>query len=138
MLDQKFPISIESQLLGGNGKGDRPTGNVCTPGTHVKIAGKLITKHCINSTSNTFHGDQWVSFEVEVHGGEVTRHFVNDKQVFEFTDPVYDLKNKNGIAAQLIKDQTSALTKGFIALQAESHDIDFRNIELMELDHKPK
>ncbi len=138
MIDQKFPISIESQLLGGNGKGDRPTGNVCTPGTHVKIAGKLITKHCINSISNTFHGDQWVSFEVEVHGGEFIRHFINGKQVFEFTDPVYDLKNKNGIATQLIKGQTPALTKGFIALQAESHDIDFRNIELMELDHKPK
>src|SRR5688572_27185402 len=33
--DQKFPVSIEVQLLGGKGSGERPTANLCTPGTHV-------------------------------------------------------------------------------------------------------
>ena len=30
--------------------------------------GQLHTAHCINSTSKTFDGDQWVRVEVVVHG----------------------------------------------------------------------
>ena len=56
--DQDFPVSIEAQFLGGLGKGDRPTGNVCTPGTNIVMGGNLITRHCTNSKSKTFHGDQ--------------------------------------------------------------------------------
>ena len=37
--DQQFPVSIEVQLLGGNGTDERPTGNLCTPGTHVVMDG---------------------------------------------------------------------------------------------------
>jgi hypothetical protein len=48
--DQDFPISIEFQFLGGLGKGARSTGNMCSPGTHILYAGKLDTRHCINST----------------------------------------------------------------------------------------
>ncbi|MCY4182995.1 MAG: DUF1080 domain-containing protein, partial [Gammaproteobacteria bacterium] len=63
-LDQEFPVSIEAQLLGGYG-GDsaepRPTANVCTPGTHFRLQGELITEHCTYSTSGTYHGDQWVT-----------------------------------------------------------------------------
>jgi len=134
-LDQKFPVSIESQLLGGLGKGERPTGNVCTPGTHVEIDGELVTKHCINSTSATFHGDQWVHFEVEVRGGDVIRHFVNGEKVFEFSNPVYDLRDEREKSLGLTEDGSLALTHGYITLQAEGGDLDFRNIELMELDH---
>ena len=47
--DQDFPVSIEAQFLGGAGKGERPTGSVCTPGTHIVIDGKLVKTHCINS-----------------------------------------------------------------------------------------
>ena len=68
--DQDFPISIEVQLLGGRGDGKpRPTANLCTPGTNVVMDGKLVTAHCVESTSKTFDGDQWVRVEVEVHGG---------------------------------------------------------------------
>ena len=35
-VDQDFPISLEVQLLGGNGKDPRTTANLCTPGTHVR------------------------------------------------------------------------------------------------------
>src|SRR5258708_26889413 len=52
--DQDFPISIEVQLLGGAGKGPRPTANLCTPGTNVVRDGKLFTPHCLNSTSKTY------------------------------------------------------------------------------------
>ena len=74
---QKFPVSIEVQMLGGNGKDKRPTGNLCTPGTHVVMDGKLLTQHCISSKSKTYHGDQWVTLEVEVHGNAIIKHIVN-------------------------------------------------------------
>ena len=47
--DQDFPISIEVQLLGGSGTGERTTANLCTPGTNVVIDGALFTTHCLNS-----------------------------------------------------------------------------------------
>src|SRR5690606_30296543 len=60
LKDQDFPISIEGQLLGGDGNNPRTTGNLCTPGTNVVMDDELFTPHCINSTSETYHGDQWV------------------------------------------------------------------------------
>ena len=66
--DQDFPISIEVQLLGGSGTGERTTANLCTPGTNVVIDGALFTTHCLNSQSKTYHGEQWVRVEAEVLG----------------------------------------------------------------------
>ena len=65
-IDQYFPRSIEVQLLNGGENGERPNGNVCTPGTHIMMDGKLITQHCINSNSSTNRGNGWVKVEVEV------------------------------------------------------------------------
>ena len=50
-LEQDFPTSLEVQILGGRGNGERTTGNVCTPGTHIVFNGKLDTTHCIMSKS---------------------------------------------------------------------------------------
>jgi hypothetical protein len=58
--DQDFPICIEVQLLGGRPTGERSTANLCTPGTNVVMNGKLVTDHCVNSTSPTFRGEEWV------------------------------------------------------------------------------
>ena len=44
--DQEFPVSIEVQLLGGRAAGERPTANLCTPGTHVVLNGELCKRHC--------------------------------------------------------------------------------------------
>ena len=82
--DQDFPISIEVQLLGGSGSGTRSTANLCTPGTHVEMNGKLITQHCVNSTSKTYHGEQWVRAEVTVHGSSEVKHVVEGEQVLEY------------------------------------------------------
>ncbi|MBT8045418.1 MAG: DUF1080 domain-containing protein [Verrucomicrobiae bacterium] len=116
--NQDFPNSIEVQLLGGDpgGKGERSTLNLCTPGTHVYYNGKLDKRHCISSTSPTFHGDQWVEVEVEVHGSEVIRHKIDGKVVLEYKMPQ-------------LNDGT-LLEKGTISIQAESHPTQFRKIEL--------
>ena len=88
--DQDFPVSIEVQFLGGLGKRPRTTGNVCTPGTHVVMDGKLIKQHCTNSKSKTYDGDQWVTAEVEVHGDKTIKHFINGEEVLEYEQPQYD------------------------------------------------
>jgi hypothetical protein len=40
-FDQGFPASLEMQFLADEGKGERSTGNLCTPGTHVEMGGSL-------------------------------------------------------------------------------------------------
>ncbi len=129
--DQDFPVSIEAQLLGGSGAGDRPTNNVCTPGTHIVMAGELITRHCTSSKSETYHGDEWVTAEVEVHGNQRVIHRVNGQVVLEYTNPQLDENDAD--AAKLIKDGEKMLASGTISLQAESHPLQFRKVELRKL-----
>jgi hypothetical protein len=118
--DQDFPNSIEVQLLGGNGRDERPTGNLCTPGTHVVMDGKLIKQHCISSSSKTYHGDQWVTIELEVHGNSVIKHIIDGEVVMEYEQPQLD----NG----------TMLSEGSISLQAESHPVEFRKVEILLLE----
>ena len=119
LKDQDFPISIEVQLLGGlsNGK-PRSTANVCTPGTNIVMNGTLHTAHCTNSKSKTYDGDQWVRVEVVAHGDEVIKHIVEGETVLEYTKPQI-----GGGAAG-----------GYISLQAETAPIDFRKVELLNLE----
>jgi len=132
--DQDFPISIEVQLLGGlsNGK-PRSTANLCTPGTNVVMEGALVTRHCTNSTSKTYDGDQWVRVEVLVHGDELMRHTVEGATVLEYTKPQIGGGNVSPVDPAVKVDGTP-LTGGFIALQAETAPIDFRKVELLNLE----
>lgn len=130
---QDFPVCLEVQLLGGDGEKERTTGNLCTPGTHVVVDGRLRTEHCISSCSPTYHGDQWVSAEVEVRGGSVIRHFINGQQVLEYSCPQLDEKDAN--AQKLLQAGfPKMLAGGYICLQAESHPVEFRSIELLVAD----
>lgn len=129
---QDFPISIEVQLLGGLGKGARSTCNVCTPGTNIVYNGKLDTRHCINSTSKTYEGDQWVRAEVLVLGDSLIQHFVNGEKVLEYTKPQIGGGNVSGHDAALMANN-SLLKEGYISLQGESHPTDFRKIEILNL-----
>jgi len=80
--DQDFPICIEVQLLGG--ERDRTTGNLCTPGTNVVMGDKLVTAHCVSSTSKLLTGDQWVTAEAIVHGAASVRHLINGEEVLSY------------------------------------------------------
>ena len=130
--DQDFPISIEVQLLGGRDTGDRPTANLCTPGTNVVMKGVLVTEHCINSTSKTFRGDEWVRVEVEVHGDGLVQHRVNGELVLSYEKPQVG----GGVVSNYdpaAKPDGKLLTEGTISLQSESHPIEFRKVELLNL-----
>jgi hypothetical protein len=130
--DQNFPVSIEVQLLGGGEEGERPTANLCTPGTHVVMDGDLLTRHCTNSSSKTYRGDQWVTVEIEVRGGEVIRHIVDGEVVLQYEKPQLDPGDQD--AQRLIQGENLIITSGHIALQAESHPTQFRRVEILPLD----
>lgn len=132
-LDQSFPVSIEVQLWGDTIGGQRTTGNLCTPGTNVVMDGKLVEKHCIWSDSKTYTGDEWVTVEVEVHGGDVIRHFVNGREVLKYEKPQLDPKGQY-YEKLLPADGNKILTGGTISLQSESHPTDFRKIEILVLE----
>lgn len=131
-VEQDFPISIEVQLLGGDGKADRTTANLCTPGTHVRMNGELITTHCISSTSKTYHGDQWVEVEILALGDSLIRHFVEGDKVLEYTHPQIGGEVVNNYHDWAKVDDT-LLTGGSISLQSESHPVQFRKVELLNL-----
>ncbi|MFA7472074.1 MAG: DUF1080 domain-containing protein [Spirosomataceae bacterium] len=130
--NQDFPISIEVQFLGGDGEKKRTTCNLCTPGTNVVIDGKLVTQHCINSTSQTYHGDQWVRAEILVLGDSLIRHFVNGEQVLEYEKPQMGGGAVSGHDPSIFVEG-KLLSRGTISLQSESHPIEFRKVELLNL-----
>lgn len=132
-VNQDFPVSVEVQLLGGDGENERPTLNVCTPGTNIVMGDQLTAAHCTAATvKKTFHGDQLVTVEMEVHGGDVIRHIVDGEVVMEYEKPQLDPKDAD--AKKLIIGEDLLLREGYIAIQAESHPTVFEKIELMVLE----
>ncbi|MDF7813795.1 DUF1080 domain-containing protein [Hymenobacter sp. YC55] len=134
--EQDWPISVEFQFLGGLGDGKpRPTGNMCSPGTHIVYQGQLDERHCIESTSKTYEGDQWVKAELIVLGGSRVIHVINGDTVMRYANPQIG----GGVVNRFdpaIKRDGQLLTSGFIALQSEGQPVDFRNIELKDLSEK--
>jgi hypothetical protein len=132
--DQDFPISIEVQLLGGYGDGrQRTTANLCTPGTHVVMDGSLFEEHCTPSYSETYDGDQWVRVEVLVLGDSLIRHLVNGDAVLEYSKPQIGGGVVSGFDPA-VKQDGKPLTAGYISLQSESHPVEFRKVEIMNLE----
>jgi hypothetical protein len=146
-FEQHFPVSIEVQLLGGLSDDKvRTTANLCSPGTAVERFGAIDYSHCINSTSKTYHGDQWVNVEVVVMGEEYIAHLIDNDTVLRYEHPQIGgafiskaLKGQDwesmGVSnkEKWIAMEGERLSEGYIAVQAESHPIDFKNIELLDL-----
>src|SRR5690625_118210 len=118
-IDQDFPVSLEFQLLGA-GNQTKTTGNLCTPGTYASIDGRINKNHCINSSEPTRPLGEWVTAEAEVRGGQVIKHFINGKKIFEYTDLKLDPEDPDA-AARIELDGTDSISEGWISLQAESH-----------------
>jgi len=131
-LDQELLVAIEAQIIGGDGVSSRTTGNVCTAGTHIEMNEQLITQHCTGTSFSAFSDDRWVKMEIEVHGSDSVIHRVNNEVVLAYEHPQLDTTDtfSRTLYAQ---GQPLLLSEGYIALQAESSPIEFRNIELMRL-----
>jgi hypothetical protein len=110
----------------------RTTGNMCSPGTDVEYQGKIDPRHCINSTSKTYRGEQWIKAELIVRGDSLVTQMINGKVVLEYSKPQIG----GGVANRYdpaIKVDGKLLKSGFIALQSEGQEIDFRKIELLDM-----
>jgi Domain of Unknown Function (DUF1080) len=131
--EQDWPISIEMQLLAGLGDGKpRPTGNMCSPGTDVVYKGKIDPRHCIESSSKTYEGEQWVKGELIVLGDSLVTHIINGDTVLQYSKPQIG----GGVANRYDPTQKmdgKPLTSGYIALQSEGQEVDFRNIRIRKL-----
>lgn len=132
-VGQDWPISVELQLLAEEQEGQpRPTGNMCSPGTTVVYQGLLDERHCIESSAGTYPKDRWVSAELVVLGDSLVRHVIEGEQVMEYTHPQVGGGVVSGYdPAQ--KQDGRLLSEGFIALQAEGQEVDFRNVRLLNL-----
>jgi hypothetical protein len=144
--DQSFPVSLEMQLLASDSSRKRTTGNLCTPGTAVSMNGKPVFDHCINSSSPNYSADKWVTAEAIVYGDSLIYHIINDSLVLTYEKPqigggfvnTTDFSwTRGGFGAdslQWIQKQGTTLKTGYIALQAESHPLEFRKVELLNLE----
>lgn len=128
-LEQGFPVSLEAQFLGGNETGDRPTANLCTPGMHVIMGDSLTEIHCINSAAPTFRGEEWINFELIVHGDSMIHHLVNGDTVLSYQKPVI---GGDFLPENYPDSSGTPVKKGYISLQSESHPIEFRKVEIKE------
>jgi hypothetical protein len=132
--DQNFPISIEMQFLGGLSTGQaRTTGNMCSPGTVIDFNGQRDRRHCINSSSKTYDGDRWVRAEMIVLGDSIVKHIIEGDTVLTFTKPRFAAGVVSGHDPKQLREG-ELMRSGFIALQAEGHPIDFRNVRLLNLE----
>lgn len=135
--EQDFPISLEAQFLGGNGQDERSTGNLCTPGTNVFLKGELFTPHCVTSSSKTYHGDQWVRAEMLVLGDSIIQHIINGDTVMTYTKPQYD--GKDPWVQGMGYADGGLIGEGYISLQSESHPVEYRKVEIIDLaEYKDK
>ncbi len=131
-LTQGFPVSIEGQFLAEGATAGTQTANIVTPGTHVTSNNKFTKEHIIDSSSQLFPLDTWVTFEAEVRGNESIVYFVNGEEVHRCENPVLDAEDQDG-KALLEAGANIKLSFGHIALQAEGQPVWFRNIEIKPL-----
>lgn len=127
---QPFPMSIEAQFSGSQGRG---TGNICTPDTHVSVNGELTQAHVINANGPELPNGEWITYEIEVHGSEKAIHRVNGEVVIEYGPLVIDDRGDIG-KAEIERRGTNVLDHGTISLQAETAPIEFRNIKIKVLE----
>jgi hypothetical protein len=72
----------------------------------------------------------WITFEVESHGRDTTRHFIDGQKVMQYRDPRIAPRNN---ANQVIK----YLTEGMLSVQSEGTAVWYRNWRIMLLPQDP-
>jgi hypothetical protein len=134
LRDQNWPIAIEFQLLASLGDGKlRGTGNACTPGTNVYVGDRFTTDHVIHSTAKTYPPEEWVRAEAIVRGHGKTTHIINGEKVLVYSRPEIGGGVVTGYDPNVFVEG-KPISEGFVALQSEGQPVDFRKVELKELD----
>lgn len=86
--------------------------------------------HCLNSTSATYRGDQWVNVMVEVFADSLVRHIIEGDTVMTYYHPQV---GGGAIAPPSSLPAGTPMTSGWISIQSESHPVEFKEIEIMDL-----
>ncbi len=134
--DQAFPVSLEMQLLAVPRPVQEPSGNLCTPGTTVVFEGKRDPRHCILSSSPLLPIGRWTRGLIEVlPNGQVTQ-YIDGRPVLRYSDAELDPADKDAQPLIAAAGGNLKLGRGFIALQSEGHEIEFRGLELQKLSDR--
>lgn len=138
-LDQQFPVSVEAQFLACDDidNCDRTTMNIATPGTSIVTEdGVLQREHMTWTHVKARPRNEWVQVEIEVRGSDSILHKIDGEVVLRYKDPQID--DNFLLPEDYPLPAGTHLKDGYIALQGESHPVDFRNIELMVLPENDK
>lgn len=118
-VDQNFPKCLEFQFLGAYEDGrKRVTGNALALGNKIDYKGETRTKS-VPSNYPAVGLDEWVRAELICRDGSV-QQYINGRLVAEYENA----RTQDNVP----------MASGYISLQAESHGVQFRNIEIMQLD----
>ena len=134
LKDQDFPISLEIQLLGGLGQGPRTTANLCTPGSHVVYNGQAphgalhqldvadLRRRPVGARRGAGPRRRArAPHRRRADGARVPRSRRSAAATSSPVDPA-------------VKVDGTPMTGGYISLQAETAPIDFRKVELLNLE----
>jgi hypothetical protein len=142
-LNQDFPVSLETQLLGAANVGadNNSSLKLCTPGTGFHLnptGGSPSAAHCQSAaTAPRPSPGEWTRVSVFVMGDSVIRHNLGDNlsgnAVFTYYRPVYLSGGISSPPSNLPANGTP-LKSGYIAIQAETHPYDFRKIGVLDLE----
>lgn len=133
LKEQDWPISVEMQFLAEEKEGvARPTGNMCSPGTDVVFGNRIDPRHCINSSSKNYKPGQWVKAELVVYGDSLVQHYIENELVLEYTKPTMGGGVVNRPDPKIFIPGTP-LKSGYIGLQSEGQEIDFRKITIQKI-----
>jgi hypothetical protein len=132
-VGDSFPVSVEAQLLGQAPGQERFNGNMCSPGTHVVIEGKLETTHCINSKTPSGPNEVWAEFEVEVDADGTVTQKINGVPTIVYSAVQLDPEGRMANSKPLVAAAGGKLLLdgGTISLQSEGNPIEFRKIEIL-------
>ena len=132
-VGDSFPVSVEAQLLGQAPGQQRFNGNMCSPGTHVVIDGKLETTHCINSETPSGPNEVWAEFEVEVDAKGTVTQKINGVPTIVYSAVQLDPEGRMANSKPLVAAAAGKvlLDGGTISLQSEGNPIEFRKIEIL-------
>ncbi|MDP4680954.1 MAG: DUF1080 domain-containing protein [Cyclobacteriaceae bacterium] len=145
-FNQDFPASIEMQFLGDVGGEKRTNGNLASPGTHVNAGDSLHTNHMLYSSFKAPSGSDWINIEAVVLGDSIVHHVVEGDTALTYTNPQIGgwevPRNRERPWVEnlswFIENEGKLLKEGYIALQAESHGVQFRKVELLDLSEQVK
>lgn len=142
-LNQDFPISLETQLLGAANTRVSPSAfmNLCTPGTAFHTSptgGSPSNAHCWGgSSAKRAAAGEWAWASLSVMGDSIIRHYKgpNPSGTPEVTyyRPVYQSGAVKSPPANVPANGTR-LREGYIAIQAETHPYNFRKLEVLDLE----